>query len=156
MQRCFLFGMFEEKHILHEQWERIKGSDRAYKWLLGNPTHDGQALPRRAEELKQTNKQKNHCSMGWWAFFATSEAIFALDASFRWFLPCFCGMETSMVLRGNGTIKEFAHSVLVLLCLMWHSREYPDEGCPSTINIVFFSRPGFKAMTDLCLRSSTQ
>lgn len=41
------------------------------------------------------------------SIYATSESLCALDASLRRFLPRFCGMETSIVLGGNGTIQGF-------------------------------------------------
>lgn len=58
--------------------------------------------------------------------------------------PVSVGTEASIVLGGNGAIWGL---LAALLCVKRHSR---DEVFPSTINIIYFCRPGFNAVAGLC------
>lgn len=136
-QRYFFRGMFEEKHVLLVQWERIK-------WL-NQPTHfhsgieHMKALPLHTELRNLTLKKTKQKDMfhELLSVYATPEPICALEASFRRFLLWFCSMETSIVVGGNGPRPACAPSAVVLLCFKWHSREYQDEGFPNTFNIIY-------------------
>lgn len=137
------FRMFEENHVLLEQWERIKASGqlstrelRTWRPCLG----------RQSWRILHYNNDVFHELLG---TYATSQSICALDASLRWFLPCFYGRHP---LYQTG----FACSALVLLCVKCHSREYQDGGFPSTIHIIYFNFHGFNAAADLCFPISTQ